>query len=110
MPSPALRGRARSESPERRVRQGLIEQPTRRFVSQWSCHGCRSPDLSGATAASDTITGCEADDVIDGEEALSARISVRIHPANPATEIGSDALTRPRPLRSVPLARACCRT
>ena len=43
-------------------------------------------------AGSDTITGRGADDIIDGDRALSTRISVRTNPADPATEIGTTDL------------------
>jgi Ca2+-binding RTX toxin-like protein len=41
---------------------------------------------------SDTITGRGADDIIDGDKALSVRIAVRTNRDDPATEIGSTDL------------------
>ncbi|HEY0691672.1 MAG TPA: peroxidase family protein [Kribbella sp.] len=41
---------------------------------------------------SDEFTGRGADDIIDGDHALSVRISVRTNPADPATEIGTTDL------------------
>ena len=43
-------------------------------------------------AGSDTLEGRGGDDIIDGDRALTARISVRTDPADPATEIGSTDL------------------
>jgi Ca2+-binding RTX toxin-like protein len=40
----------------------------------------------------DTITGRGANDIIDGDRALTVRISVRSNPADPASEIGSTDL------------------
>jgi hypothetical protein len=50
-------------------------------------------------AGSDTITGRGADDIIDGDRALSVRISVRTNPADAATEIGSADLMEHQYLR-----------
>ncbi len=43
-------------------------------------------------AGSDTIEGRGGDDIIDGDRALTVRISVRTDPADPHTEIGSTDL------------------
>jgi Ca2+-binding RTX toxin-like protein len=43
-------------------------------------------------AGSDTLEGRGANDIIDGDRALSVRLSVRTNPANPATEIGTTDL------------------
>ncbi len=43
-------------------------------------------------AGSDTLEGRGGDDVIDGDRALTVRISLRTDPADPATEIGSTDL------------------
>jgi Ca2+-binding RTX toxin-like protein len=43
-------------------------------------------------AGSDSIEGRGGDDIIDGDKALIARISVRTNPNDPATEIGSTDL------------------
>jgi Ca2+-binding RTX toxin-like protein len=48
---------------------------------------------------SDKITGRGADDVIDGDRALTVRISVRTNPADPATEIGTTDLMERQYLR-----------
>ncbi len=50
-------------------------------------------------AGSDTIIGRGGDDVIDGDKALTTRISVRTDPADPSTEIGSTDLMEHRYLR-----------
>ncbi len=49
-------------------------------------------DILLGGAGSDTIEGRGADDIIDGDKALTVRISVRTDPANPATEIGTTDL------------------
>ncbi len=49
---------------------------------------------------SDTITGRGGDDIIDGDRALTTRISVRTNPADPSTEIGSTDLMEKRYLRN----------
>ncbi len=47
-------------------------------------------------AGSDTLEGRGGDDIIDGDRALTVRISLRTDPADPATEIGStDLLEHP---------------
>src|SRR3954471_9884895 len=46
-------------------------------------------DILLGGAGSDSITGRAGDDIIDGDQELRVRISVRTNPANPATEIGS---------------------
>jgi Ca2+-binding RTX toxin-like protein len=51
-------------------------------------------------AGSDTIEGRGADDVIDGDKALSVRISVRTNVSDPATEIGSTDLMEHQYLRT----------
>ncbi len=43
-------------------------------------------------AGSDTLEGRGADDIIDGDKMLTARISVRTNPADPNSEIGSTDL------------------
>jgi Ca2+-binding RTX toxin-like protein len=43
-------------------------------------------------AGSDTLEGRGGDDIIDGDRALTARISLRTDPSDPATEIGSTDL------------------
>jgi Ca2+-binding RTX toxin-like protein len=43
-------------------------------------------------AGSDTLEGRGANDVLDGDRAMSVRISVRTNPANPGSEIGSTDL------------------
>src|SRR4051794_18295684 len=48
---------------------------------------------------SDTITGRGGDDIIDGDRALTVRISVRTDPADPSTEIGSTDLMEHQYLR-----------
>ncbi len=48
---------------------------------------------------SDTIQGRGANDIIDGDRALTVRISVRTNPADPSTEIGSADLMENRYLR-----------
>jgi Ca2+-binding RTX toxin-like protein len=48
---------------------------------------------------SDNITGRGADDIIDGDRALTVRISVRTNPADAATEIGSADLMEHQYLR-----------
>jgi fibronectin type III domain protein len=48
---------------------------------------------------SDTIEGRGADDIIDGDRYLTARISVRTNAADPATEIGSTDLMEHQYLR-----------
>jgi hypothetical protein len=50
-------------------------------------------------AGSDSITGRGGDDIIDGDQSLSVRISVRTDPADPSTEIGSADLMEHRYLR-----------
>ncbi len=50
-------------------------------------------------AGSDTIEGRGGDDIIDGDRALTVRISVRTDPAVPATEIGSTDLLERQYLR-----------
>ncbi|MDQ2755655.1 MAG: fibronectin type III domain-containing protein [Actinomycetota bacterium] len=53
-------------------------------------------DILLGGGGSDTITGRGADDVIDGDRALTVRISVRTNPADPASEIGTtDLMERP---------------
>src|SRR3954453_2764930 len=49
-------------------------------------------DILLGGAGSDSITGRAGDDIIDGDQELRVRISVRTNPANPATEIGSTDL------------------
>lgn len=49
-------------------------------------------DILLGGGGSDTITGRLADDIIDGDRALTVRISVRTDVADPATEIGSTDL------------------
>jgi Ca2+-binding RTX toxin-like protein len=50
-------------------------------------------------AGSDSITGREGNDIIDGDQELRVRISVRTDPANPATEIGTTDLLEHQYLR-----------
>ena len=50
-------------------------------------------------AGSDSITGRGGNDVIDGDQELRVRISVRTDPANPATEIGTTDLLEHQYLR-----------
>jgi Ca2+-binding RTX toxin-like protein len=50
-------------------------------------------------AGNDTIEGRGGDDIIDGDKALTVRISVRTDPNNPATEIGSTDLMEHQYLR-----------
>ena len=45
-------------------------------------------DILTGGAGSDTIEGRGADDIIDGDHALSVAISVRTNPADPASELG----------------------
>jgi Ca2+-binding RTX toxin-like protein len=47
-------------------------------------------------AGSDTLEGRGGDDIIDGDRALTVRISVRTDPSEPATEIGSTDLMEHR--------------
>ena len=49
-------------------------------------------DILLGGAGSDTLEGRGANDIIDGDKALSVRISVRTNPADPTTEIGSTDL------------------
>jgi len=50
-------------------------------------------------AGSDTLEGRGANDILDGDRALSVRISVRTNPADPASEIGSTDLMEHQYLR-----------
>ncbi|WP_344108777.1 peroxidase family protein [Kribbella alba] len=56
-------------------------------------------DIMLGGAGSDEFTGRGADDIIDGDHALSVRISVRTDAANPASEIGSADLMEHQYLR-----------
>src|SRR4051812_31036034 len=49
-------------------------------------------DIELGGAGSDTFTGQQGNDIIDGDRELRVRISVRTDPANPLTEIGSTDL------------------
>ncbi len=49
-------------------------------------------DILLGGGGSDTLTGRLGDDIIDGDKALTVRISVRTNPADPASEIGSTDL------------------
>jgi Ca2+-binding RTX toxin-like protein len=49
-------------------------------------------DIELGGAGSDSFTGREGNDIIDGDQELRVRISVRTDPANPATEIGTTDL------------------
>ncbi len=49
-------------------------------------------DILLGGGGNDTLEGRGADDIIDGDKALTVRISVRTNPADPATEIGSTDL------------------
>ncbi|WP_295694744.1 peroxidase family protein [Lapillicoccus sp.] len=49
-------------------------------------------DILLGGAGSDTITGRGGNDIIDGDGALSVRISVRTNPADPSTETGTTDL------------------
>ena len=56
-------------------------------------------DILLGGAGSDSITGRAGDDIIDGDQELRVRISVRTNPANPATEIGTTDLMEGQYLR-----------
>jgi Ca2+-binding RTX toxin-like protein len=49
-------------------------------------------DIELGGAGSDTFTGRQGNDIIDGDQELQIRISVRTNPADPATEIGTTDL------------------
>src|SRR4029077_13926540 len=49
-------------------------------------------DIERGGAGSDTFTGRQGNDIIDGDQELQIRISVRTNPADPATEIGTTDL------------------
>jgi Ca2+-binding RTX toxin-like protein len=55
-------------------------------------------DILLGGGGSDTITGRDANDIIDGDRFLSVKISVRTNPADPATEIGSTDLMEDKAL------------
>ena len=53
-------------------------------------------DILLGGGGNDTIEGRAGDDIIDGDQSLNVRISVRTDPADPATEIGStDLMEKP---------------